>query len=87
MLVYFFIGISVQIFFVWKFNMDVKWIDWEVWDGLYIDFDELQEFVRLVSVIVFKYFDIDKLIILCYYESVWNFVFGVEYQYSDCLIL
>ncbi|RLP54431.1 MAG: hypothetical protein D6160_10385 [Ketobacter sp.] len=80
-------GISVQILPAWKFNMDAKWTDWEVWDGLHIDFDEPQEFARLASVIAPKYSDIDKLIIPRHYESVWNFAFGVEHQYSDRLTL
>lgn len=80
-------GISVKVLPRWKFNMDAKWTDWEVWDGLHIDFDGPQEFAKLASVIAPEYSDIDKLIIPRHYESVWNFAFGVEHQYSDRLAL
>ena len=80
-------GISVQVLPDWKVNIDAKWTDWEVWEGLNIEFDKPQEFGAVASLLAPRYATRDTLIIPRHYESVWNFAFGVEHQYNDQLAL
>ena len=80
-------GISVQILPRWKFNMDAKWTDWGVWEGLKIEYDTKQEFNGVAAALAPEYATDDTLIIPRHYESTWNLAFGVEHQYSDRLTL
>ena len=79
-------GISVQVTPKWKFNMDAKWTDWAAWDGLTVSFDQALDFTKLAT-LVSKYSKLTQLTIPRYYKSVWNWAFGLEYQYNDSLAL
>lgn len=79
-------GISVKVLPDWKINIDAKWTDWAVWEGLVIEYDKKQEF-SAVAAALSEYSTADTLTIPRQYESVWNFAIGVEHQYSDRLTL
>ncbi|MEE2731508.1 MAG: outer membrane protein transport protein [Pseudomonadota bacterium] len=80
-------GVSVQVLPRWKVNVDAKWTDWGVWDGLKIEYDQKQEFNGIAAGLAPEYATDDTLIIPRHYESTWNLAFGVEHQYSDRLTL
>jgi len=80
-------GISVKLLPDWKLNVDAKWTDWEVWQGLNIEFDKKQEFSGVAANLVPRYATADTLTIPRHYASVWNWAFGVEHQYNDRLVL
>lgn len=79
-------GVSVQLTPKWKLNIDAKWTDWAVWDGLKVEFDQALDFTKLAT-LVSPYSELEELTIPRHYESVWNWAFGVEYQYSNRLAL
>ncbi|MGC1507416.1 OmpP1/FadL family transporter [Ketobacter sp.] len=79
-------GISLQAAPRWKLNIDVKWTDWGVWDGLSVSFDQPLDFTKLAT-LVSAYSELTELTIPRHYKSVWNWAFGVEYQYNDNLAL
>ena len=83
---HFSIGMSMQVTPKWKVNIDAKWTDWAVWDGLRVDFDKPLDFTKLAR-LVSPYAEPDNLTIPRHYESVWNWAFGVEYQYNNNLAL
>ena len=80
-------GVSVRVLPRWKVNVDAKWTDWGVWDGLKIEYDKKQEFNGIAAGLAPQYATSDTLIIPRHYESTWNLAFGVEHQYSDRLTL
>lgn len=80
-------GISLQLTPKWKLNIDGHWTDWEKWDGLNVEFDRKTDFLRIASIIQPEYATDNMLIIPRHYKSIWNYAFGVEYQYSEPLAL
>lgn len=79
-------GIALQLTPRWQLNIDAKWTDWAVWDGLKVKFDQPLDFTKLAT-LVSSYSELTELTIPRHYESVWNWAFGVEYQYSNRLAL
>jgi len=79
-------GVSVQVTPHWKVNVDAKWTDWGVWDGITIEFDEPLDFLKIAGPLS-PYATEDVLTIPRQYESTWNWAFGVEYQWNDVLAL
>lgn len=79
-------GVSVQVLPRWKVNIDAKWSDWEVWEGLTIRFDKKLDFTKLASN-VSRYATPDSVTFPRGYKNVWNWAFGVEYQYDAALAL
>ena len=80
-------GISLRVFPDWKINVDAKWTDWKVWQGLNIEYDKPQEFGAVAALLAPEYAKPDLLIIPRHYESVWNFALGVEHQLNDRVAL
>lgn len=80
-------GISLKVTPSWKVNLDAKWTDWKVWEGLKIEYDKPQEFGAVAAILAPDYATRDTLIIPRHYESVWNYAIGVEHQYNDLLAL
>lgn len=80
-------GVSVRLLPRWKVNVDAKWTDWEVWQGLKIEYDKKQEFTAVAAALAPEYSTSDTLTIPRHYKSVWNLAFGVEHQYSDRLAI
>ncbi len=83
---HFSVGLSLQVTPKWKLNVDAKWTDWAVWDGLRVDFDKPLDFTKLAR-LVSPYAEPDNLTIPRHYESVWNWAFGLEYQYNNNMAL
>ncbi|MEE2733014.1 MAG: outer membrane protein transport protein [Pseudomonadota bacterium] len=79
-------GIAVQLTPKWQLNIDAKWTDWEAWDGLKVEFDQPLDFTKLAT-LVSPYSELTELTIPRHYKSVWNWAFGLEYQYSNRLAL
>ncbi len=75
-------GVSVQVTPNWKLNLDAKWTDWGVWQGLEVQFDKRLDFLKLAT-LVSPYAELQSLTIPRHYESVWNWALGLEYKYSD----
>lgn len=80
-------GISLRVFPDWKINVDAKWTDWKVWQGLEIQYDKPQEFGAVAALLAPEYAKPDLLIIPRHYESVWNFALGIEHQLNDRVAL
>ena len=80
-------GISVFLFPKWKLNLDAKWTDWSVWEGLVVEYDKPQEFLAVATLLAPDYATATTLTIPRNYTSVWNFAFGLEHRYSDSLTL
>lgn len=80
-------GVSVQLTPRIKVNLDAKWTDWGIWEGLVIEFDEDQEFTKVAKILAPDYATSDTLTIPRHYESVWNWAIGIEYQYTHNLAL
>ena len=79
-------GVAVQLTPTLQLNIDAKWTDWAVWDGLKVEFDQPLDFTKLAT-LVSPYSELTELTIPRHYKSVWNWAFGVEYRYSDRLAL
>ena len=79
-------GVSVQLTPSWKLNLDAKWTDWGVWEGLEVQFDKRLDFLKLAT-LVSPYAELQTLTIPRHYESIWNWAFGLEYRYSDSTVL
>jgi len=79
-------GIAVQLTQRWRLNIDAKWTDWGAWDGLKVKFDQALDFTKLAT-LVSPYSEYTELTIPRHYKSVWNWAFGLQYQYSDALAL
>lgn len=79
-------GVSVRVLPDWKVNIDAKWTDYDIWEGILIEFDQKQEFSAVASILS-EYSTSDTLTIPRHYKSVWNFAIGVEHQFNDRLAL
>ena len=80
-------GISVQLTHNLKFNMDARWMDWGIWEGINVQFDQKMDFLKVASLLSPQYATATVLTIPRQYKSVWNFAFGAEYQYNDLVVL
>ena len=79
-------GVSVQVTPNWKVNVDAKWTDWGIWDGITVEFDKPLDFLKIAGPLS-PYATKTVLTIPRQYESSWNWAFGVEYQWNDVLAL
>lgn len=84
-------GTSVRVLPDLKINVDVKWIEYSVWDELEFRFDGPVDYLTLASVVNnfagFDNADSDEMRIPRYYEDVWSWAIGGEYQFNDNLVL
>ena len=76
-------GISLQVTPAFKVNLDAKWTDWDVWDGITIHFDQDMDFGRIAHILSPQYSTLRSLTIPRHYESSWNWAVGLEYQWTD----
>lgn len=91
------IGTSIQLLPNFKVNVDMKWIEYSKWDDLTLSFDQNVDFLNLASVVNFiakegghlttDNADPNELRIPRGYEDVLSWALGVEYQWSDNLVL
>lgn len=84
-------GTSVRVLPDLKINVDVKWIEYSVWDELEFRFDGPVDYLTLASVVNnfagFDNADSDEMRIPRYYDDVWSWAIGGEYQLNDNLVL
>lgn len=84
-------GSSVKVFPNLKVNVDLKWIDYSVWDSLDFKFSQNVDFLNVASVIETiageNDSDPDMLRMPRGYEDAWSFAIGTEYQYDDNTVL
>ncbi len=85
-------GTSIKLLPNLKINIDVKWIEYSVWDELEFQFSNDVDFLTLSSVIYTftptkDNADPDVMRIRRAYEDVWSFAIGGEYQVNDNLVL
>ncbi|HVL02320.1 MAG TPA: outer membrane protein transport protein [Dongiaceae bacterium] len=84
-------GTSVRVLPDLKINVDLKWIEYSVWDELEFEFDGPVDFLTLASIVnnfaQLDYADSDKMRISRYYDDVWSWSIGGEYQLNDNLVL
>lgn len=85
------LGTSVRVMPTWKLNVDVKWIDYSVWDSLDFEFDKPVDFLTIGSAIETLAgeddSDPDRLRMPRNYEDEVSFALGIEHQYNDQLVL
>lgn len=85
------VGTSVHVLPAWKLNVDVKWIDYSVWDSLDFKFDKPVDFLTIGSAIETLAgeddSDPDELRMPRNYEDAVSYAIGVEHQYNDTLVL
>lgn len=81
------IGTSIQVTPKLKFNMDAKWTEWSTWEELTLQFDETLDFLRLARIVQPSAADYKILTFPMGFRDIWNFSFGMEYQYSANLAL
>lgn len=48
-------GISVKVTPNWKVNLDAKWTDWGIWEGLVVEFDQPMEFLKVARLLAPEY--------------------------------
>lgn len=84
-------GTSIRVLPDFKVNMDVKWIEYSVWEELEFKFDRPVDFLTLASVVNMfaglDFADSDEMRISRYYDDVWSWSIGTEWQYDNNLVL
>lgn len=85
-------GTSVKVLPNLKINVDLRWIEYSVWDTLEFKFDRNVDFLTLASVVnyvsgVGNYADPNEMRIRREYEDSWSAAFGVEYAMNDNMVL
>lgn len=84
-------GTSVKVFPNLKLNVDLKWIDYSVWDSLDFKFDKQVDFLNVASVIETiagqNDSDPDMLRMPRGYKDAWSVAIGTEFQYDDNTVL
>lgn len=85
------LGTSVRVLPDFKVNFDLKWIEYSVWDELEFEFDRPVDFLTLASVVNtfagLDFADSDAMRISRYYDDVFSWAIGGEWQYDDNLVL
>jgi long-subunit fatty acid transport protein len=87
------VGTSVRLFPRVKFNADLKWIDYSVWDSLDLKFDKNVDFLTVSAAIERlagngqNDADPNELRMPRGYEDAVNVALGLEYQYDDATVL
>jgi len=85
------IGSSVKVFPNLKLNVDLKWIDYSVWDSLDIKFDKQVDFLNVASAIETiageNDSDPNQLRMPRGYKDAWSVAIGTEFQYDDNTVL
>lgn len=80
-------GISVKVTPQWKLNADLKWTDTAKWDAFKLEFEEVPEFLPILSFLDPQHATATSLTFPREYESVWTWALGIEHQYNDRLAL
>lgn len=85
-------GTSIKVLPNLKLNVDMRWIEYSVWDTLDFKFDSKVDFLTLASVVNFvsgvgDYADPNEMRIRREYEDSWSAAFGLEYAMNDNMVL
>lgn len=85
------VGASMKVTPSFKVNVDLKWIDYSVWDSLDFKFSQPVDFLTIGSAIETLAGEDDsdpnELRMPRNYEDAWNYAIGFEHQYDDNLVL
>lgn len=80
-------GASVKVVPSLKVNVDLKWVNYAVWDSLNFKFNKSVDFLTIGSAIETLAGEDDSdpnaLRMPRNYQDVWSYALGVEYQYND----
>lgn len=84
-------GASIKLVPNFKVNVDVKWMDYSVWDSLDFEFDRNVDFLSFGTAIsTAAGYDLttpSSMIITREYEDTWSWALGMEYQVNDNWVL
>lgn len=84
------LGASIQVTNRLRFNVDLKWTEYSVWNSLDFKFSRKVDYLNFSSVIntlqessVGDNADPDEMRLPRNYRDVWSWAFGLEYQWND----
>jgi len=85
-------GSSVKVLPNLKVNVDLRWVEYSVWDSLDFKYSNNVDFLNLSSIIytfsgLADHADPKVMRIRREYDDTWSFSFGAEYQWSDNLVV
>ncbi|MAR93083.1 MAG: hypothetical protein CML06_19730 [Pseudomonadales bacterium] len=88
-------GTSIKVLPRLKVNVDLRWVEYSVWDELEFEFSNNVDYLNLSSVIytlssgygLKDNADPDAMRIRRGYDDTWSLAFGAEYQWDDNLVL
>lgn len=85
-------GTSIKLLPNLKVNVDVKWIEYSVWDELEFEFSNTVDFLNLSSIIygisgLKDNADPKAMRIRRAYDDTWSIALGAEYQLNDNIVL
>ncbi|RLT97986.1 OmpP1/FadL family transporter [Ketobacter sp.] len=88
-------GTSIKLLPNLKVNVDLRWVEYSVWDELQFEFSNNVDFLNLSSIIytisgnfgLKDNADPDEMRIRREYDDTWSLAIGAEYQWNDNLVL
>ncbi|MBA54629.1 MAG: hypothetical protein CMK89_09255 [Pseudomonadales bacterium] len=85
-------GASIKVLPNLKINVDLKWVEYSVWDELVFKFSDSVDFLNLSNAIyavapVKDNADPDEMRIRRAYDDTWSVAIGAEYQWNDNVVL
>lgn len=88
-------GTSIKLLPNLKVNVDLRWVEYSVWDELKFKFSDNVDFLNLSSIIytissnygLKDNADPDEMRIRRAYDDTWSLAIGAEYQWNDNLVL
>lgn len=84
-------GASIKVVPNFKVNIDLKWVDYSVWDALEFEFDRNVDFLSFGTAIStaagYRLTTPSSMDITRNYEDTWSWALGVEYQMNDNWVL
>lgn len=81
------LGASLQLTPNFKLNVDYKFAGWSAWQVLEVEFSEPVDFLRLAEIIQPDLAGKQRIAFPLGLEDTWNWAVGVEYQYSENMVL
>lgn len=78
-------GTSVQLTSNWKLNLDYKFAGWSSWSKLPLELSESIDFLRIAEFVGES--TSNSLVFPLGLKDTWNWAMGVEYRWSDDLVL
>ena len=85
------LGASIRVVPSLKLNLDVKWVDYSVWDSLDFKFSQNNDFLSFGTAIsTAAGYDLttpSSMVITRDYQDTWSVAVGLEYELNDRLVL